>query len=198
MLSAQVWVEWIKFSYGIISFCMCLLRVLISSCFYAKICNPLKGDVLLLNHHKLFTASRSDSDFCHEGVTEKLLPKYQSSLESSPEYFLMTVCAMIEKCSQNSYRSKGALTCPLICKKIFEIDRILMWSARVPFPQILDLSVPGLWRVKCHSADFSLQSFIKLNLCTCRVLARIKFKRPKKHVATTMTHLLGEIFLVKC
>jgi hypothetical protein len=30
-----------------------------------------------------------------------------------------------------------------------------------------------------------------------RVLARIKFKRPKKHVATTMTHRLGEIF-VKC
>jgi hypothetical protein len=31
-----------------------------------------------------------------------------------------------------------------------------------------------------------------------QVLARIKFKRPKKHVATTMTHRLGEIFLVKC
>jgi hypothetical protein len=32
----------------------------------------------------------------------------------------------------------------------------------------------------------------------CRVLARIKFKRAKKHVATKMTHCLGEIFLVKC
>jgi hypothetical protein len=31
-----------------------------------------------------------------------------------------------------------------------------------------------------------------------RVLARIQFKCPKKHVATTMTHRLGEIFLVKC
>jgi hypothetical protein len=31
-----------------------------------------------------------------------------------------------------------------------------------------------------------------------RVLAKIKFKRPKKHVATTMTHRLWEIFLVKC
>jgi hypothetical protein len=31
-----------------------------------------------------------------------------------------------------------------------------------------------------------------------RVLARIKFKSPKKHVATTMTRRLGEMFLVKC
>jgi hypothetical protein len=31
-----------------------------------------------------------------------------------------------------------------------------------------------------------------------RVLARIKFKHPKKHVATTMTRHLWEIFLVKC
>jgi hypothetical protein len=31
-----------------------------------------------------------------------------------------------------------------------------------------------------------------------RVLARIIFKRTKKHVATTMTRRLGEIFLVKC
>jgi hypothetical protein len=31
-----------------------------------------------------------------------------------------------------------------------------------------------------------------------RVLARIMFKRTKKHVATTMTRRLGEIFLVKC
>jgi hypothetical protein len=31
-----------------------------------------------------------------------------------------------------------------------------------------------------------------------RVLARIIFKRTKKHVATTMTLRLGEIFLVKC
>jgi hypothetical protein len=30
-----------------------------------------------------------------------------------------------------------------------------------------------------------------------RVLARIKFKRPKKHAATTMTRRLGEVFLVK-
>jgi hypothetical protein len=30
-----------------------------------------------------------------------------------------------------------------------------------------------------------------------RVLARIKSKHPKKHVATTMTCRLGEIFLVK-
>jgi hypothetical protein len=32
---------------------------------------------------------------------------------------------------------------------------------------------------------------------TVRV-ARIIFKRTKKHVAATMTHRLGEIFLVKC
>jgi hypothetical protein len=31
-----------------------------------------------------------------------------------------------------------------------------------------------------------------------RVLATIKFKRPKKHVATMMIRYLGEIFLVKC
>jgi hypothetical protein len=31
-----------------------------------------------------------------------------------------------------------------------------------------------------------------------RVLARIIFKRTKKHVATTMTRRLWEIFLVKC
>jgi hypothetical protein len=31
-----------------------------------------------------------------------------------------------------------------------------------------------------------------------RVLARIIFKRTTKHVATTMTRRLGEIFLVKC
>jgi hypothetical protein len=31
-----------------------------------------------------------------------------------------------------------------------------------------------------------------------RVLARIIFKRTKKHVASTMTRRLGEIFLVKC
>jgi hypothetical protein len=31
-----------------------------------------------------------------------------------------------------------------------------------------------------------------------RVQARIKFKRPKKHVATMITRRLGEIFLVKC
>jgi hypothetical protein len=31
-----------------------------------------------------------------------------------------------------------------------------------------------------------------------RVLARIKFKHPKKHVATTMTRRLGQIFLAKC
>jgi hypothetical protein len=31
-----------------------------------------------------------------------------------------------------------------------------------------------------------------------KVLARIKFKHPKKHVATTMTCHLWEIFLVKC
>jgi hypothetical protein len=31
-----------------------------------------------------------------------------------------------------------------------------------------------------------------------RVLARIIFKRTKKHVATAMTRRLGEIFLVKC
>jgi hypothetical protein len=32
-----------------------------------------------------------------------------------------------------------------------------------------------------------------------RVLARIKFRRPKKHVATRLTlRHLGEIFLVKC
>jgi hypothetical protein len=31
-----------------------------------------------------------------------------------------------------------------------------------------------------------------------RVLARIISKRTKKHVATTMTHRLWEIFLVKC
>jgi hypothetical protein len=31
-----------------------------------------------------------------------------------------------------------------------------------------------------------------------RVLAWIKFRRPKKHVATTMTRCLGEIFLVNC
>jgi hypothetical protein len=33
---------------------------------------------------------------------------------------------------------------------------------------------------------------------TNRVLARIIFKRAKKHVATTMTRRLWEIFLVKC
>jgi hypothetical protein len=32
----------------------------------------------------------------------------------------------------------------------------------------------------------------------CRVLARIKSKRPKKHVVTKMTHRLREIFFVKC
>jgi hypothetical protein len=35
-------------------------------------------------------------------------------------------------------------------------------------------------------------------VCMFRVLARIIFKRNKKHVATTMTHCLREIFLVKC
>jgi hypothetical protein len=35
-------------------------------------------------------------------------------------------------------------------------------------------------------------------LAECTVLARIKFKHPKKHVAITMTRRLGEIFLVKC
>jgi hypothetical protein len=34
--------------------------------------------------------------------------------------------------------------------------------------------------------------------CGRVLLARIKFKRPKMHIATTMTRRLGEIFLVKC
>jgi hypothetical protein len=33
---------------------------------------------------------------------------------------------------------------------------------------------------------------------TTRVLARIKYKRPKKHVTTTITRRLWEIFLMKC
>jgi hypothetical protein len=36
-----------------------------------------------------------------------------------------------------------------------------------------------------------------IGICS-RVLASIKFKHPKKHVATTTTHRLREIFLVKC
>jgi hypothetical protein len=40
--------------------------------------------------------------------------------------------------------------------------------------------------------------FIFLPGAYTRVLARIKFKGPKKHVATMMTHCLWQIFLVKC
>jgi hypothetical protein len=37
-----------------------------------------------------------------------------------------------------------------------------------------------------------------IGIHTPRVLARIIFKPPKKHVATTMTAVSGEIFSVKC
>jgi hypothetical protein len=47
-------------------------------------------------------------------------------------------------------------------------------------------------RKKSHHSSNSGQ-----NPDTPRVLARI-FQRTKKHVATTMTRHLGEIFLVKC
>jgi hypothetical protein len=48
------------------------------------------------------------------------------------------------------------------------------------------------------SFRFILDAHLVSSAVFIRVLARIIFKRAKKHVATTMTAVFGEIFLVKC
>jgi hypothetical protein len=68
------------------------------------------------------------------------------------------------------------------------------------FGQVIELTRAVLAVNPDVATAWNIRSVLvpKYNCHSSRVLARIKLKCPKKHVATTMTRSLGEIFLVKC